>query len=66
MVECEDCGCNTAELAVPLVQAGKVDVSIHAQIDLLKGKDPWIYSIPPYKFILESEESVGADLGIQG
>lgn len=44
MVECEDCGCNTAGLAlllmVPLVQAGKVDVSIHAQIGLLKGKDP--------------------------
>lgn len=30
----------TQQLAVPLVQAGKVDVSIHAQIDLLKGKNP--------------------------
>lgn len=42
MVEGEGCGCNTAELAllVPSVQAGKVGVSIHAQIDLLKDKDP--------------------------
>lgn len=45
-------------LVVPPVQAGKVGVSIHAQIDLLKDEDHMYYTIPPYELILQSRGSV--------